>query len=547
MMTADDQTEFVAQSDETVAVTGSLVARRGPESKRSSTPTRVSLNTGRVLADIDRRLFGGFLEHLGRAVYEGVFDPGSALADENGFRIDLAACVQAMEIPVIRYPGGNFVSGYDWLDGVGPPDERPAVLDKAWNTLETNRFGTNEFMQWCQRVGSEPMLVFNLGTNTPEMAAAYVDYCNGPGGTRWSELRKTHGVESPHGVRTWCLGNELDGPWQQGHMSADEYGRLAVATSRQVRAVDPGVELIACGSSNTELPTYLHWDRTVLEHCYQEVDAICLHNYFGNTAELSGNNSSRYLAMNMDMERQIQNVATVCDEVQEKLRTSKKLWLAFDEWNIWYRARSQEHMDGKGQVAPPLLEERYNLEDALLVGGIINTLLRQSARVRIACLAQIVNVIAPLMTNEQGLLKQTIFYPYDWALKHARGRVLNAEVLSEFYTIDGTGLRPDFARADQVPFMDVVATFDAALGEACVFILNRDLDTPRQLSLCWDGPAPTQVLAFETLTHTDLKAGNTFEQPLRVAPASMEFPKPSDDMNVELPAASYSMLRLRFD
>jgi alpha-N-arabinofuranosidase len=507
-------------------------------------PARVVLQLDRTRAELDRRLLGAFLEHLGRAVYTGVYDPGSPLADAAGFRKDVLAEVAGLGVPIVRYPGGNFVSGYHWLDGVGPRDKRPTVLDRAWNSLETNQFGTNEFVDWCRLVGAEPLLGFNLGTGTPEQAVAYVEYCNVERGTRWSDLRREHGYEAPHGVRTWCLGNEMDGPWQMGHMTAREYGRKARDSARQIRVVDPTTRLIACGSSNTILPTYLAWDREVLEECYDQVDGLSLHNYYGNTPELTGNDSSRYLAMNLDMERQIQEMAAVCDYVQGVQRSRKRLWLSFDEWNVWYRARGGRFANGERRFAPPLLEEVYNLEDALLVGGFLNTLLRQSDRVRLGCLAQLVNVIAPLVTSETSLLRQSIYTPYAWALQHARGRVLDARVESESYPIRAAGLRPDFARDDRVPFVDLAATLDPANGELCVLVLNRDLVAERELVLDCRDFSPTRVLTSETLTGTDLKAANTFERPTLVAPRPLEAPRPGPRMTFKLPARSYSVVRV---
>ena len=505
------------------------------------------IDRSRYRSGLDRRLFGGFLEHLGRAVYGGVFDPSSPFADADGFRGDLLQVVRQMDVPLMRYPGGNFVSGYNWLDGVGPKENRPARLDKAWNSTETNQFGTDEFINWCKLIGSEPMLVFNLGTNTPEMAAAYVEYCNIGKGTHWSDLRREHGVADPYDVRYWCLGNELDGPWQQGHMNSAEYGDVALETARLVRAVDPSVQLIAAGSSNTELPTYGTWDREILERCYDQVDAISLHNYYGNTSELTGQSTPRFLAMNLDMERQIRHIAAICDSVQKQLGSRKKLWLAFDEWNIWYRARTPADMDGREQVAPPLLEETYNLEDALLTGGFINTLLRESNRVRIGCLAQIVNVIAPLMTGDQGVLKQPTYYPYLWALKHARGKVLDIRVESETYPIEGAGLRPDFAIDAQVPYLDVAMTLDEQRAEASVFMLNRDLENARELELDFQPTGPSRIISCDTLTGPDLKAVNTFENPDRVVPQSLQAVSNGQKTRLKLPPASYSVLRLACD
>ncbi len=495
-------------------------------------------------APLDRRLFGAFLEHLGRAIYTGVYEPESPLADRNGFRKDVIAEVAGMSVPIMRYPGGNFVSGYDWLDGVGPKDKRPTVLERAWNSLETNQFGTNEFVEWCRLVNTEPLFGFNLGTGTPEQAVAWVEYCNVDKGTKWSDLRREHGYAEPHNIRTWCLGNEMDGPWQMGHMPAREYGRKARDSARQIRVIDPSLQLIACGSSNTILPTYLVWDREVLEECYDQVDGISLHNYYGNTPPLTNNDSSRYLAMNLDMERQIQEIAAVCDYVQGLRKSPKRLWLSFDEWNVWYRARGGLFANGQRKFAPPLLEEVYNLEDALLVGGFLNSLLRQAERTRVGCLAQIVNVIAPLMTDATSVLRQTIYYPYAWALKYAHGRVLDLRVESETYPIKAQGLRPDFARDDQVPYLDVAATLDPRNGQLCLLMLNRDLQRERELTVDCRDLTPTRVIASETLTGTDVKAANTFERPTLVVPRALEVPRPGAAMTFRLPARSYSVVQL---
>ncbi len=507
-------------------------------------PARAVINQARVRSDLDRRLLGAFLEHLGRAIYTGVYEPDSPLADASGFRKDVLAEIKQLSVPVMRYPGGNFVSGYNWLDGVGPKDQRPTVIERAWNSLETNQFGTNEFIEWCRLVNTEPLLAFNLGTGAPEMAVALVEYCNVDKGTKWSDLRRSHGYEQPHNVRYWCLGNEMDGPWQMGHMPAREYGRKARDAARQIRVLDRSLQLIAAGSSNTILPTYLVWDRELLEECYDQVDGISLHNYYGNTPQLTGNDTRRYLAMNLDMERQILEVAAVCDYVQGLQKSPKRLWLSFDEWNVWYRARGGDFADGKRQFAPKLLEEVYNLEDALLVGGFVNTLLRRSDRVRVGCIAQILNVIAPLMTNETSVLRQSIYYPYAWALQYARGRVVELLVESETYPISAAGLRADFARNDQVPFVDVAVTVDAGSRQACVLMLNRDLDGEREVSLEWRDPTPTRVLACETLTGPDVKAFNTFEQPKTVVPRALDAPAPGASMTFRLPPRSYTVAHL---
>ena len=345
-------------------------------------------------------------------------------------------------------------------------------------------------------------------------------------------------------MRYWCLGNEMDGPWQIGQMQAREYGRKARDVAQQMRVIDRDLKLLACGSSGTFMPTYLVWDREVLEECYDQVDGISLHAYYGNTAALTGNSTARYLAMNLDMDRHIHETAAVCDYVQGLKRSSKRLWLSFDEWNVWYRARGRDATDGRRTQAPKLLEEVYNLEDALLVGGLINTLLRNSDRVHVGCLAQLVNVIAPLVTNSSGVLRQSTYFPYAWALRYARGRVLDFRVESETYPIRATGLQADFARNSDVPFVDIVATHDEKNGEACVLMLNRDLDAEREVVLEWESVTPARVLACETITGTDLKAFNTFDQPRRVAPQRLDAPAPASRMTFKLPARSYTVAHL---
>jgi alpha-N-arabinofuranosidase len=505
---------------------------------------RAVVNRGRYRSELDRRVLGAFLEHLGRSIYTGVYEPDSSLADKNGFRTDVIGQIKGLGVPIIRYPGGNFVSGYNWLDGVGPKDKRPTVLERAWNSIEPNQFGTNEFIDWCKLVGTEPLLGMNFGTGSAEMAMAYVEYCNVDKGTKWSELRRSHGYDAPHNVRVWCLGNEMDGPWQIGHMSAREYGQKARDVGREMREIDPELKLIACGSSNRAMPTYMVWDREVLEECYDQVDAISLHCYYGNTPELSGNSTARFLAMNLDMELQIHEIAAVCDYVQAVRKSPKRLWLSFDEWNVWYRQRAGDATNGHRTFAPKLLEEVYNLEDALLVGGFLNSLLRQSDRVRLACLAQILNVIAPLVTNKTSVLRQSIYYPYAWALQYAKGRVLDLSVECDTYPITAAGLRPDMARDDKVPFVDVVATFDPQTNQTAVLMLNRDLDSERELILEWQDPVPKKVLACETLTGPDLKAFNTFEDPKRVIPKPLDAPAASARMTFKLPPRSYTVAHI---
>ncbi|MGA9797659.1 MAG: alpha-N-arabinofuranosidase [Terriglobales bacterium] len=538
-MFSSNRRRFLRQASSAgIACSANLVGRFLSAQTPTSNPSavvKIYVDSRRTIAPLDRNLFGSFLEQLGRAIYEGIYDPGSKLADANGLRTDVIDEVRQLGVPIVRYPGGNFVSGYNWLDGVGPKQDRPRVLDKAWNSLNTNQFGTNEFMAWCKAVGTEPLMGLNLGTGTAEQAAALVEYCNVEKGTRWSDLRRKHGVAEPYKVKHWCLGNEMDGPWQIGHMLATEYGLKAADAARQMRYVDPSLQLIACGSSGPFMPTYLEWDREVLEQCYDYVDGLSLHRYLGNTPEETGSDSSKYLAMNLSMEKQIAETAAVCDLVRGHKRSPKKLWLSFDEWNVWYRARGAEASNGHGQEAPHLLEEVYNLEDALLVGGILNSLIRNADRVKLACLAQLINVIAPIMTNPNGLLRQTIYYPYSWALQYARGSVLNLLVESPTYEVSGMG---------QVPYLDVAGTINHEDGRISLFVLNRDLSKAHAIEVNWEDNAPARTISSVLLTGDDLKAFNSFDTPQKVAPRTLDKPSISEGRaKFEVPARSYAVIQ----
>ncbi len=520
-----------------IACSANLVFGRflSAQTSNPSDAVRVYVDTRRTLAPLDRNLFGSFLEHLGRAIYEGIYDPGSKLSDSNGLRKDVMDEVRQLGVPIVRYPGGNFVSGYNWLDGVGPKQDRPRVLDKAWNSINTNQFGTNEFMAWCKAVGTAPLMGLNLGTGTPEEAAALVEYCNVEKGTKWSDLRRKHGIAEPYKVKRWCLGNEMDGPWQIGHMTATEYGLKAQDAARQMHYVDPSLQLIACGSSGPFMPTYLEWDREVLEQCYDYVDGLSLHRYVGNTHDETSGDSAKYMAMNLSMERQIAETVAVCDLVRGHKRSPKKLWLSFDEWNVWYRARSGDAVNGHGQEAPHLLEEVYNLEDALLVGGIINSLLRNADRVKLACLAQLINVIAPIMTNANGVLRQTIFYPYSWALQFARGSVLNLLVDSPTYEVSGMG---------PVAYLDVAGTISPEDGRVSLFVLNRDLSKAHAIEVNWQDKGPARALSSVLLTGDDLKAFNSFDAPQRVSPRTLDKPAiTAGRARFEVPARSYTVIQ----
>ena len=458
-----------------------------------------------LTGEVDRRIYGSFIEHLGRAVYEGIYQPESPFADEQGFRTDVLNLVRELKVPVVRYPGGNFVSGYHWEDGVGPKEKRPSKLDLAWCVIENNQFGLNEFADWAKKAHTEVMMAVNLGTRGVEDAKNVLEYCNIKGGTYYSDLRRQHGYEAPHDIKLWCLGNEMDGPWQMGHKTADEYGRLAEETGRIMRMVDPSIELVACGSSSLTMPTFGSWEATVLDHCYDQVDYLSLHQYYGNRE----NNTPDFLANSVGMDEFISSVVSICDYVRAKKHGKKKINLSFDEWNVWYHSNEADKKLEKWVQAPHQLEDVYNFEDALLVGSMLITLLRHADRVKIACLAQLVNVIAPIMTSDTGAWRQTIFYPYMHASTMGMGTVLNTIVKSPVYESGNYG---------DAPYLDSVVIMNEEEETVTIFAVNKDLEEDMEVTCDLRQFSGYQVKEHIVLTHEDMKAENTQANPNEVAP-----------------------------
>ncbi|MCM3739996.1 alpha-N-arabinofuranosidase [Oceanobacillus luteolus] len=486
-----------------------------------------------VISEIDPRIYGSFIEQLGRAVYGGVYEPDHPTADENGFRQDVIDLVKQLQVPIIRYPGGNMVSGYNWEDGVGPKEERPRRLDLAWNALETNQVGTNEFVDWSKAVGAEVMMAVNLGTRGIDAARNLLEYSNHPGGTYWSELRKQHGYEEPHNIKTWCLGNEMDGPWQIGQKTAHEYGRLAAETGKVMKLVDPTIELVSCGSSGSGMPTFPEWEATTLEHTYDFVDYISLHQYYGNR----DNDTANYLANTLDMDNFIKTVIATCDYIKAKKRSKKTMKLSFDEWNVWFHSNDQDKEIEPWTIAPPQLEDIYTFEDAILVGSMLNTLLKHSDRVRIACMAQLVNVIAPIMTETGGgIWKQTIFYPYYYTSVYGRGTALNPIIKSPKYD------SKDFT---DVPYLDSSVVYNEEDDELVIFAVNRHLENTLKVDIDIRSFEGMEVVEHVVLENDDAKATNTLDNE-QVKPHSngQSFIEDNKLVGV-LPKMSWNMIRLR--
>lgn len=496
---------------------------------------KLSIDPAFVVAPVNRRVFGSFVEHMGRCVYGGIYEPGHPTSDDSGFRGDVLDLVRELGVTAVRYPGGNFVSGYRWEDGVGPVADRPTRLDPAWRTIETNAFGLNEFMEWARKADIEPIMAMNLGTRGLQEAIDLLEYANHPQGTTLSDARIEHGAKEPHAIRMWCLGNEMDGPWQLGHKTAAEYGRLAAETARAMRQFDGDLELVACGSSGRHMPTFGAWEATVLEHTYDVVDLVSAHAYY----ELEGDDLASFLASSVDMDLFIREVVATADHVGARLSSSKRINIAFDEWNVWYLRKHQESgVPEDWTVAPRLSEDAYTVLDAVVVGSLLITLLKHSDRVTAACQAQLVNTISAIRCEPGGpAWRQSIFHPFALTARHARGQVLEPQIAAPTL---GT------AKHGEVPALDAVATHDAEEGRVAVFVVNRNPAESVDFSTDLAGFGDVTLTESRLMWDEDLFAVNTMAEPDRVVPR----PHTSAEVDgtvlrAQLPPASWSMFVLQ--
>ncbi|MBO0979640.1 alpha-N-arabinofuranosidase [Microbacterium sp. SD291] len=502
---------------------------------------RITIDRDFTIADVPRRLFGSFVEHMGRCVYTGIYEPGHAQADERGFRTDVLELVREMGPTVIRYPGGNFVSGYRWEDGVGPAADRPVRIDGAWHTIETNAFGLHEFVEWAREAEVEIMEAINLGTRGVEEARALVEYANHPGGTYWSDMRRRNGAEDPFGIKLWCLGNELDGPWQIGGKTATEYGRLAQETAKAMKLVDDSIELVAVGSSNRGMPTFGTWEHTVLTHAYDEVDYISMHAYY---RELDGDAES-FLAEAVEMDAFIDGVIATIDAVKAAGKHTKQVNISFDEWNVWDFDRYNDEEAAEIAAAgwrehPRLIEDTYNVTDAVVVGTFLNSLLRHGDRVHIANQAQLVNVIAPIRSEQGGpAWRQTSFWPFERMARLARGRILRLAVSASQISTKQYG---------DVDSVDAAATYDEETGRVVLFVANRSLESANDLTVDLRGFEGLKVVHAETLTIPE--GGDRFTGNLETTPDAVHMVPLSAAEVVDgavratLPALSWSAIEL---
>ncbi|RHZ48097.1 alpha-N-arabinofuranosidase [Aspergillus thermomutatus] len=428
----------------------------------------ISVHASRRISKINPNIYAGFTEHMGRCIYGGIYDPGNPLSDENGFRKDVLEALKELNIPVVRYPGGNFMATYHWIDGVGPKDQRPARPELAWLGTETNQFGTDEFLKWCELLGTEPYFCLNFGTGTLDEALAWVEYCNGTRDTYYANLRRKNGREEPYNIKYWALGNEVWGPWQVAQMTKEEYAHKAYQWAKALKLLDPTLKLILCGQDGTA-----SWDYYTLKHCLLPahsplstssvplIDMHSIHLYTSSSSHLPNVTAPLAAERAIEITSSLIDLAMIENGIPpDQLRPT----ICFDEWNVWDPIRAE---GSKGA------EESYTLSDALAVAVWLNVFVRKSKDVGMACIAQSVNVISPLMTTKDGIVKQTTWWPLYLFSKYMRGWTINPHVSCGTYEGETT---PKWVRTvKDTPWLDVSATLgeDGYVNVAVVNISDK--------------------------------------------------------------------------
>jgi alpha-L-arabinofuranosidase len=498
---------------------------------------RIKIDIDRTIGEVDKNIYGNFVEHLGRCVYGGIYEPGSKLSDEKGFRKDVMAAVKDLHPTIVRYPGGNFVSNYNWLDGVGLKSERIPRLELAWYTLESNQFGTNEFIEYVKATGTEPYFTVNMGTGTIEEARRWVEYCNVKEGPYYAELRKKHGYAEPHNIKYWSLGNEMDGPWQMGHMNAEDYSKKAREAAKLMTRTSPGIKLIAAGSSNYRAGADPdHWNRTILEELKDVIDYIALHIYVGNP----DNNYYNFLSTPLVLEQRTKIVRGMIDQVMQTANRENRepIYIAWDEFNVWYRARRGESARGKRA-----LEEKYNLEDALVIAEFLNAFIRNADVVKMANMAQLVNVIAPIFTSETGMFKQTIYFPLQLFAKNVYGTSLDVFVDCKTYDTEKffLGLGETTTQQKNVPYLDVSATYKD--DELILNVVNRNKEEAITTDIISQSGAFNGSFSVFEVNGPDIKSANDFNKEIVKTVEKPAISANGNKITYSFPPHSFTMIK----
>jgi len=503
---------------------------------------KISVDLERTLGSIDDRVYGTFAEHIGRVIYGGLYDPESDVADADGLRTDVIEAVREMGSTIIRWPGGNFASGYHWRDGIGPKDQRPGRHDLAWDVFDPNTFGTEEFLAFCRKAGAAPYLNFNASTGDFDEAQGWIEYCNGRHPVPEVLARQAGPHPDPHDVKLWGIGNENYGWWQHAHASAESYAETLREWGKLAYWTDSSIEIVGVGAS--PMPD---WNWTVLTQAGRSMDYLSLHFYWNS---MPSDPYHSVLAGPIGSEAIMEGAWGMALEAQRKLGLVRPVRFAIDEWGVWNDSQ-QGIRDSLADLSKPMrygltpkigidnkFEEFFDVKDALGVATWFNVMWRHPEKIALATYAQVVNTLAPLFVGENGLVKQATFFPLAISAKESMGTALDVLVLTDegvpaplagFAAAGGGGSMA----ADSIPVLDAAGTTDG--HRIHLSLVNRSRDTELEVTVAGVAGTARRIV----LTHDDPFACNTPDSPRTVVPVE---DKVEVNGTITLPPASHTTL-----
>ena len=471
-------------------------------------PTAViKVDLDRTIGKVDPNIYGAFVEPIRTVVYGTIYDPTSPLADTNGFRKDFVQLIKDLHIPVLRWPGGNYVSGYNWEDGIGPKDQRPARLDLAWHQIDNNQMGTDEYAKFCSLIGAEDFVCINAGLGTLDQARHWIEYCNYPKGTYYSDLRRKYGNEQPFNVKYWSLGNEIDGPWQLGQKNAEDYCKFALEAAKAMRSVDSNVKFVADGASNYRTNNdWIAWNDYVLQHMAGNIDYLSVHRYVREA--LGGDTSfAGTMSLGLDVDRKIDVIHALIEKAMMETGTRRPVYISFDEWSAG----------------------GATLTGSLMVAQHLNSFIRHADIVKMANITMLSSLVG---TSPDGDYKNALYQAFSLYCNNARGTALDVYVNSEKYS---NRIFTD------IPYLDVTAVFNDANKTLVVNVVNRSETAAMAADIMLQSGQYTGSATVKEVNGESVTAANTKTQE-GVAIATKEIQFTGNNINYSFPAHSLTQM-----
>nr|WP_319997724.1 alpha-L-arabinofuranosidase C-terminal domain-containing protein [uncultured Draconibacterium sp.] len=475
---------------------------------------RIKIDTDRQIDTVDPNIYSAFVEPIRTVVYGSIYDPESPFADENGFRQDFIDLLKELNVRSVRWPGGNFVSGYNWEDGIGPKDQRPAKMDLAWKQIESNQMGTDEYAKFCSLIGADNFLCVNGGTGTLDDARNWVEYCNGEVGTYYADLRIKYGNEKPFNVKYVGLGNEVDGPWQMGQKSAEDYCKWALEAGKLISLLDEDIKLVASGASLYRPGNdWVDWNDYVLDKMIGKIDYLSVHRYA--TEALPGGRSNKvfsdHMSLGLDIDEKIETTQALIKKAMVKSESERPVYISFDEYSPGFGG----------------------LLSSLMLAQHLNSFIRHADVVKMANITMITNLVG---NSPEGDFKNSVFHTFSLYSHNALGTALDVKTICDDY---------DNEVFKNIPYLDVTAVLNEADNKVIINVVNRHETDAIETNIDiqsgeYAGKATTNVINAESIGTRNTKDA----QPVQVESEQISFK--GNTLLYSFPAHSFTQIEIPF-